>query len=75
LYPDVAVTQRIVDDGAVTALVNASERAAHLVLGSRPSRRIPRYVGSVSRSVVEHAHCPVTVARTVPEHDNEETRS
>jgi nucleotide-binding universal stress UspA family protein len=75
LYPDVAVTQRIVDDGAVTALVNASERAAHLVLGSRPSRRIPRYVGSVSHSVVEHAHCPVTVARTVPEHDNEETRS
>lgn len=74
-YPDVPVTPRMSDGGAVTALVKASEHAVHLVLGSRPTQRIPRYFGSVSRSVVEHAHCPVTVARQIREHDNEETRS
>jgi nucleotide-binding universal stress UspA family protein len=70
-YPDVPVTSRMSDDGAVAALVKASEQAAHLVLGSRPTQRIPRYFGSVSRSVVEHAHCPVTVARQPRERDEE----
>jgi nucleotide-binding universal stress UspA family protein len=71
-YPDVPVTSRMSDDGAVETLVQASEHAAHLVLGSRPTHRIPRYFGSVSRSVVEHAHCTVTVARQIREHDEEE---
>jgi nucleotide-binding universal stress UspA family protein len=74
-YPDVPVTSRLSDDGAVETLVKASQRAAHLVVGSRPTGRIPRYVGSVSRSVVEHAHCPVTVARQLREHDAEVTTS
>jgi nucleotide-binding universal stress UspA family protein len=72
-YPDVLVTERLVDQGAVAALVQESESASHLVLGSRQDHRIRRYFGSVSRSVVEHAHCPVTVARPVHRDDHKET--
>ncbi len=66
-YPDVLVTEQLVDGSAVEALVQASKRARHLVLGSRPHHRLPGYFGSVGRSVVEHAHCPVTVARPAPD--------
>lgn len=65
-YPDVHVTSRLVDGEPVTALLKESERAAHLVVGSRKARAVRRYVGSVSRSVVERAHCPVTVVHPVP---------
>ena len=65
-YPDVAVTPRLVDGEPVTALLAESENAAHLVVGSRKARAVRRYVGSVSRSVLERAHCPVTVVHPVP---------
>ncbi len=63
-YPDVPLGRRLVEDtGPVHALVAASEHASHVVVGSRETRRLTRHFGSVSRSVVEHAHCPVTVVR------------
>lgn len=72
-YPDVAVTPMLVDDHPVAALVRASESAAHVVLGSRDRGRLTRSFGSVSRAVVEHAHCPVTVVRPVATHQDGET--
>lgn len=62
-YPDVAMTVRMTDDAPPVALVSASETAAHVVVGGRPARRVPRYFGSVGRTVIEQAHCPVTVVR------------
>jgi nucleotide-binding universal stress UspA family protein len=49
-------------DGAdpVAALVDASDKAAAVVLGRRGRSRVAEAVlGSVSRSVLSHAHCPV----------------
>jgi nucleotide-binding universal stress UspA family protein len=62
-YPDVSVTTQLIDGRASRALVDASASAAHIVLGARPTRRVPRYFGSVGRAVVERASCPVTVVR------------
>ena len=67
-YPDVVVTPMMVDDHPTAALVRASETAAHLVLGSRERGRLTRHFGSVSRAVVEHAVCPVTVVHQAPGH-------
>jgi nucleotide-binding universal stress UspA family protein len=63
-YPDVRVSARVTGHSAPTALLSASESAAHLVVGGRPVRRAPRYSSSVGRAVVERASCPVTVVRT-----------
>ena len=65
-YPDVPVTTRMTEESAPAVLVSASERAAHVVVGGRAPRRVPRFFGSVGRTVVEHAHCPVTVIRHEP---------
>ena len=62
-YPDVRVTTRMADDAPVASLVHASETAAHVVVGARDGHRGLRHFGSVGRTVVEHAHCPVTVVR------------
>jgi len=71
-YPDVQVTTRMTEESAPTALVSASERAAHVVVGGRAPRRVPRYFGSVARTLVEHAQCPVTVIRPEPMHLEED---
>lgn len=60
-YPDVEVRTRIVDEAPAVALAAASQTAAHVVVGTRGHGRLPRRLVSVSRAVVEHAHCPVTV--------------
>ena len=62
-YPDVKVTTRMADDAPAGALVHASQTATHVVVGSRDGRRGLPHLGSVGRTVVEHAHCPVTVVR------------
>lgn len=62
-HPDVQVTTRMADDAPAEALVHASQSAAHVVVGSPDNRRGRRHFGSLGRTVVEHAHCPVTVVR------------
>ena len=48
--------------GVVTTLVNASDKAQMLVVGSRGMGALGRLVlGSVSSGLIHHAHCPVAV--------------
>ncbi len=75
-HPDVTVVHRTVESSPVAGLVEVSRTAGHLVLGSRGRHGVPALLGSVSRSVLERAHCPVTVVRgPAPEpgsHEREE---
>jgi nucleotide-binding universal stress UspA family protein len=66
-YPDVAVTEFLVDDDPVTELTRRARRAALLVLGSRGRGRLASMAfGSVSRTLIRSSRCPVTVARSEP---------
>jgi nucleotide-binding universal stress UspA family protein len=63
-FPDVVVHRRSVRATPTQALVAASRSASVLVVGCRgrgPARS--HLLGSVSRSVVEQAHCTVVVVR------------
>ena len=63
-YPDVLVTQHQDEEDPSRTLVAASEDADTVVVGSRGRGDAKAVVfGSVSRFVVEHAHCPVIVVR------------
>ena len=63
-YPDVDVTTHQAEDDPRRALDDASRYADLLVVGSRGRGAATSTVlGSVSRHVVEHAHCPVLVVR------------
>ena len=62
-YPDVLVHPHLRDAGPVAGLVERSESAAVLVVGSRGRSGVKSVIGSVSRSVIEHAHCTVVVVR------------
>ena len=63
-FPDVAFTSSVVQGSAAGALVAASEHASTVVVGARGvSALTAGLLGSVSRSVVEHAHCTVVVVR------------
>lgn len=63
-FPDVTVSQYIVENDPAKALVIASEKAALVVVGSRGHADAASVLlGSVSRSVVEHAHSTVAVVR------------
>ncbi len=64
-FPDVAVTREMADGSPVDVLVARSATAAHVVVGHRDRHVLPGGLGSVSRAVLEHAQCPVTVARPV----------
>ncbi|QWZ08870.1 universal stress protein [Nocardioides panacis] len=62
-YPDVSLERRLPDAGPLDTLVDLSATAAAVVVGSRGRTGLHALGGSVSRAVVEHAHCTVVVAR------------
>ncbi|WP_406209363.1 universal stress protein [Kitasatospora sp. NBC_01560] len=61
-FPDVAVTTSVVHSGAAKELVAASAAHRLVVVGrhGEPSGPLGR-LGSTSRAVIQHAHCPVVV--------------
>ncbi|MFF4776056.1 universal stress protein [Microtetraspora fusca] len=61
-FPEVRAEVEVVCDHPVSALVDVAASAAVLVVGSRGRSGIAAMVlGSVSRGVLHHAHCPVAV--------------
>lgn len=63
-YPDVTVTQDVSRGSPVSALRDASEKAAMVVVGSRGRGGFTGLLlGSVSHSVSHHAKCTVAVVR------------
>jgi nucleotide-binding universal stress UspA family protein len=60
-YPEVRVEIRVVDGQAAEELVRASTGASLVVVGK--SRRAALRAGSMSHTLVHHAHCPVLVDR------------
>jgi nucleotide-binding universal stress UspA family protein len=63
-YPDVIVTEFLVDEDPVTELARRAHHAALLVLGSRGRGRLASLAfGSVSRTLVRSSPCPVAVSR------------
>ncbi len=63
-YPDVEVTTEAVPMAPQRALADASTAAELVVVGSRGLGAFAGLLlGSVSQSVLHHAHCPVAVVR------------
>jgi nucleotide-binding universal stress UspA family protein len=64
LAGDVPVEPLLVEDAAKDALVEASKTADLVVVGSHGRGGIASaLLGSVSRHVAQHAHCPVVIVR------------
>jgi nucleotide-binding universal stress UspA family protein len=64
-YPDVTVREDVVCAHPVDVLTEASESADLLEVGSHGRGALGSVVlGSVSRGVLHHAHCPVAVVRS-----------
>jgi len=63
-YPQVTVRRRVLRDGAVRALVDASRGAQLVVVGSRGrGNAAGLLLGSVSHGVLHAAQCPVAIVR------------
>jgi nucleotide-binding universal stress UspA family protein len=68
-YPDVLVERRIYPDAPRDRLLELSDEAQLLVVGSRGRGGFRGLLlGSTSNALVAHAHCPVLVARPPREH-------
>jgi nucleotide-binding universal stress UspA family protein len=64
-FPEVTVVEDVRSADPVDALTHASARADLVVVGSRGMGLIgSALLGSVSRGVLHHAHCPVAVVRS-----------
>lgn len=61
--PEVAVTAEVRDEDPVSALLDASDRAAALIVGSRGQGLSGVILGSVSLTVAARVHCPVVGVR------------
>jgi nucleotide-binding universal stress UspA family protein len=62
-FPDVQVNRHLPEGRIAETLVKATAEADCLVLGARERVGTRMFVGSVSRSVVEHASATVVVVR------------
>ena len=63
-FPDVPIAERLINDRADRALVEASRGAGLLVVGSRGLGGLTgRVFGSISGDATRRAHCPVAVIR------------
>ncbi|GGW49530.1 universal stress protein [Streptomyces xantholiticus] len=67
-HPDAEITVDIVPEDAEAALLREAHHAAAVVTGCRGRGPITgALLGSVSRSLATHAHCPVIVVRGSPQ--------
>jgi len=65
-YPDIDITSRVVQGHAAPLLVEASNGADLLVVGSRGHGEfVGMLIGSVSEFCSANAHCPVLIHRAV----------
>jgi nucleotide-binding universal stress UspA family protein len=62
-HPGVSTDIAIVNRSAALTLIERSEEAGLIVLGSRGHSAVAGLLGSVSVAVSAHAHCPVVVVR------------
>jgi nucleotide-binding universal stress UspA family protein len=73
-FPDVDVRTHVVQGRPADVLVDASRDAELVVVGSRGLGGFrDLLLGSVSRTVLHRAHCPVAVIRPFPHHDPDST--
>jgi nucleotide-binding universal stress UspA family protein len=71
-YPDVEVRTQVLPGRPADTLVDASETAELVVVGSRGRGGFSGLLlGSVSRNVLHRAHCPVAVVRPSGHHHSE----
>ena len=64
LHPELAVTADLLDGSPIPVLVDASEHAAMVVLGSRGLGGFTELLtGSTAVATIARAHCPVVVVR------------
>ncbi|MBC7274724.1 MAG: universal stress protein [Streptomyces sp.] len=66
-HPGVHVDTELIIGSPAAALVDASARAAMVVLPRHPPRGLGLRLGSVVHAVLHHADCPVAVVPTAPD--------